>query len=158
MILKTQHCPWSVVVDGDDLVIRNITATCFGGAYDRGDNGQTESGVMNDGRDYNLMGCALPIRSVEAATMLSPLAFRGQHVPWGTIVKVWREAFGEGEAIEVKLIDNGPDVERFPSHALDLTEAAAAHFAPTVPRYKLANDFEMQGLSYRIVGGAAFIS
>ncbi len=130
MIIKTSHCPWSVEVDGADLVVRNIKATCFGGAYDAGDNGETESGVMNDGRDPSLMGVALPIRSTEAATRLSPLAFQGPHIPWKTIVLVWNEDTTEEFAVPCILIDNGPNVLKFPSHALDLNPNVAAKFNP----------------------------
>lgn len=158
MVLKTSQCPWFVSVEGDDLVVRNITATCFGGGHDFGDDGQTESGVMNDGRDPHLLGVALPIRSVEKATMLSPLAFKGPHIPWHTPVKVWRESEGEATAITCTLIDNGPDISRYPTHALDLTVAAAAHFAPNFPPRRLANGWAGVGFSYRIVGGAKYIS
>ncbi|EDY16699.1 hypothetical protein CfE428DRAFT_5812 [Chthoniobacter flavus Ellin428] len=154
--LKSPHCPWLVEIDGEDLVVRNIIATCFGGAHDSGDNGETESGVMNDGRNPDLFGCALPIRSIEAATVLSPLAFKGPHIPWETLVRVWREATGEGNSITVRLIDNGPDVLHYPTHALDLTEAAAAHFRRDIPRDRLANEFEEPGFSYRILGAAPY--
>jgi len=118
-ILKTAFCPWFVSVEGNDLVVRNITATCFGGGHDAGDNGQTESGVINDGSNPALMGCALPIRSTEAATKGSPLAFSEAHIPWGTKVKVWKQIQGEATAITVSLIDNGPLVRVYPTHALD---------------------------------------
>ncbi len=160
MTLKNSHCPWSVEVDGDDLVVRNIKATCFGGAFDAGDNGETESGVMNDGRDPNLMGVALPIRSTEAATRQSPLAFKGPHIPWGTTVLVYREEDrGDGTAVECKLIDNGPNVLEFPTHALDVNPNVAAKFNPdNIPANKLANEWSGEGFSYRIIGGAKFIS
>jgi hypothetical protein len=150
--------PWTAEIDGDDLVVRNVLATCFGGAYDSGDDGQTESGVLNDGSDPTLMGVALPIRSVEKATRQSPLAFKGPHIPWFTMVKVWREASGEETAIECKLIDNGPDVARFPRHAIDLNPNVALRFAPYYDPKRIANDWSGVGFSYRIVGGAKWIS
>ncbi len=104
--------PWTAKIDGDDLLIENITATCFGGGHDAGDSGATESGVWNDGRDPHLMGVALPIRSTEAATRNSPLAFKGPHIPWLTKVKVWRVADGEESAVECRLLDKGPMVSR----------------------------------------------
>src|ERR1043165_8825212 len=70
-VIRSEGVPWEVEIDGDDLVVRNIYATCFGGKFDLGDNGQTESGVMNDGfptADADPMGVALPIRSTEAST------------------------------------------------------------------------------------------
>ncbi len=150
--------PWTAEIDGEDLVMRNVHATCWGGAHDAGDDGKTESGVLNDGSDPNLMGVALPIRSVEAATRNSPLAFSGPHIPWKTIVRVWRESEGEATAVECTLIDNGPNTLKFPTHAMDLTEACAAHFAPNVPRHLLANSWDSDGMSARIIGGAKWIS
>lgn len=156
--LTSAHVPWIVTVDGPDLVVRNITATCFGGQFDKGDNGQTESGVLNDGSDPDLMGVALPIRSTERATSGSPLAFSGAHIPWKTEVRVWREMAGEDTAISCELIDNGPDVSKFPTHALDLNPNVAAIFAPSMAKSRLANAWSSMGMSYRIVGGAKFVS
>ena len=156
--LTSAHVPWVVTVDGDDLVVRNIVATCFGGAYDQGDNGQTESGILNDGSDPTLMGVALPIRSTEAATRGSPLAFSGPHIPWQTQVNVWKEKDGEETAIECILCDNGPDVLVYPTHALDLNPNVAAHFAPLMDPRKLANEWSGMGFSYRILGAAQYVS
>ena len=160
-VLGRPGIPWIVLVDGDDLVVRNILATCFGGEFDSGDDGQTESGVMNDGfptADAPPMGVALPIRSVEAATRGSPLAFAGTHIPWLTTVKVWREADGESTAIDCLLIDNGPDVLVYPSHALDLNPNVALHFSPGFDPRKIANDWSGAGFSYRIIGAAKYVS
>lgn len=157
-IIKSTHCPWSVEVDGDDLVVRNILATAFGGKYDSGDSGETESGVKNDGLDPSLMGIALPIRSTEKATAESPLAFKGPHIPWLTKVLVWKESKGESTAISTVLIDNGPNVLLFPSHGLDLNPNVAAKFAPNIDPKKIANQFSMSGMSYRIIGGAKYVS
>lgn len=150
--------PWTAAIDGADLVVRNIRATCFGGAYDDGDNGQTESGIFNDGSNPHLMGVALPIRSLERATRNSPLAFKGAHIPWFSVVMVWREAEGESTAVHCILIDNGPDVSKYPTHALDLNPPAALHFSPDFDPKKIANDWSGSGFSYRIIGGAKWIS
>lgn len=158
MKVLPSQLPWTVEIDGADLVVRNVRATCFGGAYDAGDNGETESGIMNDGRDPNLMGVALPIRSTEHATKLSPLAFKGPHIPWRTVVMVWREAEGESTAVHCILIDNGPDVSKYPTHALDLNPPAALHFCPDFDPKKIANDWSGSGFSYRIIGVAKWIS
>lgn len=153
--------PWNYTVEGDDLVVRNIKATCFGGRFDSGDNGETESGVMNNGfptAGAYPMGVALPIRSTESATRDSPLAFKGPHIPWKTTVRVWHEADGESNGYDCILIDNGPDVSKFPTHALDLNPNVALLFAPTFDPRKLADDWSGEGFSYRIVGGAKYIS
>jgi len=160
-VIRREGVPWEVEIDGDDLVVRNIYATCFGGKFDLGDNGQTESGVMNDGfptADADPMGVALPIRSTEASTRNSPLAFPGAHIPWKTVVKVWREEEGEDSAVDCILIDNGPDVSKFPSHALDLNPNVALHFAPDFEPRRIANAWSSAGFSYRIVGGARYVS
>ena len=160
-IIQTDGIPWVVRVDGDDLVVRAIHATCFGGKFDTGDNGQTESGILNNGfptADAYPMGVALPIRSTEAATRNSPLAFKRSHIPWKTVVQVWREADGEETSVDCILIDNGPDVSNYPSHALDLNPNVALHFAPDVDPTKIANEWSDDGFSYRIVGGAKYVS
>lgn len=154
-VLSSPHVPWTVEVDGDDLVVRDITATCFGGRFDLGDNGQTESGIKNDGSDESLFGVALPVRSTEKATINSPLAFKGPHIPWFTQVNVWR-GDNEDDAVACVLIDNGPDVSRFPTHALDLNPNVAAYFAPNIAASRLANAFSGTGFSYRIIGGAQY--
>lgn len=152
--------PWTYRIDGADLVVENVRATCFGGRYDSGDDGQTESGVLNNGSDPNLFGIALPIRSTEAATRQSPLAFRGPHIPWRSTVMLWRSALGESTAIATELIDNGPDFERYPDHAIDLNPNVAHAFAPDFPLDKLANDWESEPseFSFRIIDGARWIS
>ena len=149
---------WTYRIDGEDLVVDDVYATCFGGKYDAGDNGQTESGVLNDGSDPNLMGVALPIRSVEAATRPSPLAFKGPHIPWLSIVSVWKTVEGEDTAIYGRLIDNGPNVLKFPTHAIDLNPPMALHFAPEQDPKRIANDWAEPHFSYRIVGGAKWVS
>lgn len=150
---------WNFVVDGDDLVVRNIIATCFGGKYDAGDNGETESGVANDGSN-DILQVALPIRSTEAATRQSPLAFKGPHIPWKTEVRVWREADGEETAISAILSDNGPNYAQFPTHAIDLNPLLALHFNsnPRITIQTVANLWSSSGMSYRVVGGARYIS
>ena len=150
-------CPWTFAIDGADLVVRNITATCFGGRFDAGDNGQTESGIKNDG-STTLKQVALPIRSTESATRCSPLAFKGPHIPWGTVVKVWREADGEEKAVTAVLTDNGPDVSQYPTHALDMNPPLALFFAPGFDLKKIANEWSGTGFSYRIKGAAKFVT
>lgn len=156
MVNLPSKLPWTAEIDGADLVVRDVIATCFGGEYDKGDNGQTESGIPN--RTNPAFLCALPIRSIEAATRNSPLAFKGPHIPWRTVVKVWRSSQDEETAIQCILADNGPDVSRFPTHALDLNPPAAQHFTPDVIIKTIANLWSMKGMSYRIIGGAKYIS
>lgn len=158
---------WTYEIDGADLVVRNVTVTAFGGVQDvlsGADNGETESGVKTavkvDGvwTDTWVKGCALPIRSIEAATRPSPLAFKGPHLPWKTLVKFW-EGAAEPEQLECNtfpLLDNGPNVSRYPTHAADLTKSAAAYFSD-LPKNRLTSDFSMVA-SFRIMDGARWIS
>lgn len=155
--------PWTAYVDGDDLVVNNVKGTCFGGRYDSGDSGQTESGVMNNGSN-KLLQCALPIRSIEKATKNSPLAFKGPHIEWKTKVLVWTNDQKECDAVETILTDNGPDISKYPDHALDLNPEAALRF---IGPYKekdrekilrnIANTFSRKDFNYRIIGGAKYI-
>lgn len=146
---------FKIEFQGNDVIVRNVIVTCFGGGSDKGDDGKTESGVMNDGSDPNLLGCALPIRSTENATRFSPLAdAQKAHIPWGTIVHFWKGS-DESTGIDTVLIDNGPNVAKYPTHAGDLTVAAAHFFNSTMPLSELANNFESI-LSYRIVNGAKY--
>lgn len=152
---------WAYEIDGADLVIRNITGTCFGGRFDKGDTGQTESGFNNSGNgsvEANTPQCALPIRSTEKATSGSPLAFKGAHIPWLSVVMVWREADGESTAIKTILTDNGPDYLNFPSHALDLNPPAVQKLGTRMALPALANSWSESGISYRIIDGARWIS
>lgn len=160
MTTLPSQLPWTSFIDVEDLIVRNIKATCFGGKFDAGDNGETESGVSNRGypkAGAYPMGVALPIRSVEAATRNSPLAFKGPHIPWLTEVRVWRESEGESTFVKCILIDNGPDVSRYPTHALDLNPNVAITFSPKFESENIANEFEEDGFSYRIVGAAKYV-
>lgn len=151
--------PWSYRVDGADLVVDDIYATAFGGPYDKGDDGKTESTFPNDGRFPWFLGAALPIRSTEDATRPSPLAFSGEHIPWFTPVHVWVTSAGEGTAVVASLIDNGPDVLDCPTHALDMNPPLAAIFAGAgIDPVALVNDWSTAGISYRIIGAAKYIS
>lgn len=149
--------PWSVKVDGDDLVVTNIMATCFGGRWDKGDNGQTESGLKNDGTTTQFL-VALPICSSESATKDSPLSFTGEHIPWSSIVRVWKTSEGESTAKEGLLADNGPDVQEYPDHALDMNPNMVLAFYPDLDPKQVANTWSGTGFSYRILGAAKYVS
>ncbi len=157
-IIRKPGIPWYAEIDGADIVVRNVVSTCFGGGFDAGDNGETESGVKNDGSDPNLMGVALPIRSTEKATKGSPLANEKKpHIPWGTVVRVWMESDGEETAVECRLLDNGPNQLVCPTHAIDCTVAVARRFKPGLSARRAANSWSASGVSYRVIGGAKYI-
>ena len=76
-------------VEGDDLVVRNVRATWFGGAHDPDDNGQTASGVSTR-LHPDLLGCALPMNGFRL-TRGSPLP----DLPWMTTeVEIYRGSNG----------------------------------------------------------------
>ena len=178
---KLQGC-FAAYIDGEDLLVPcnhqdnpQGIVTSFGGIADvlsGADNGETESGVFTarklDGswHETGVFGCALPIRSIEKATAPSPLAFKGPHIPWKTMVRFWlgdeQAALSSGEYIEVELIDNGPDVSRFPHHIGDLTPAAVVALLsrlklPSMVYGKITSLFSL-GLSYRVLGAAKYVS
>ena len=132
---------------GDDIVVRDVRATCFGGANDPQDSGETASGISTKGNP-SLKACALPIcyagRSPALLKALggSPIP----KVPWKTPVEIR----SGGKTLIVGVIDLGP--AKHTGNAIDLTIAAARVFNPRAT----ATNFEMQ-CSYRIIGGAKYL-
>ncbi|MGA2207474.1 MAG: hypothetical protein ABSG10_12160, partial [Terracidiphilus sp.] len=103
---------------GDDLVIRNVTATWFSGPGDPSDTGRTASGVST--RDNpKLLGCALPMDGFHFhKTDGSPIP----RLPWGTLVRVVNRISGQVESFP--LIDLGPSKYAASGAAIDLTATA----------------------------------
>lgn len=157
VVLLPSKLSWSPKKDGPDILVTNIMATCFGGRWDKGDNGQTESGLKNDGTTTQFL-VALPIRSSESATKDSPLAFSGEHIPWSSVVRVWKTSEGESTAKEGLLADNGPDVQEYPDHALDMNPNMVLAFYPDLDPKTVANTWSGTGFSYRILGAAKYVS
>jgi hypothetical protein len=147
--------PWTATIDGDDLVVSSIMATCFGGAYDPQDDGKTASGIPNHGEDSTLMGVGLPVVKSAQHTKASPLAFKPR-IPWKTKVLVW-SGDAPQHVVECILIDNGPDVSHYPTHALDLNPNVVLKFEPTADPKRVAQSWSKPNFFYRIVGGAKFV-
>jgi hypothetical protein len=172
-ILSHPLWPFTVEVDGEDLVVRDIVITCFGGANDPQDSGETASGYSTR-RHPRALACSLPMDGLQyhglnarehAALDHSPIP----RLPWGMTLKdgVW---VSNGEACEVwvtigdatkhlteGVIDLGPGRQASKPgepHALDLTESAARLFQPGIQNP--SRTFEARG-SFRIVNGAQFI-
>lgn len=137
------HWGFSAEVDGDDLVVRNVRATWFGGDDDPNDDGQTASGV-NTKDNALCMGVALPMNGYNSHICQgSPLI----KFPWNTRVKVYNH--GTGAVAYLPLIDIGPSkrTDGAEQGAIDLTQAAM----------KSLCGGHLQGeirVDYRIVGGA----
>lgn len=130
-----------VTVDGEDLVVNDVRATCFGGYSDSGDNGETASGMPTKHRPEPF-GCALPILPGVQATSGSPIPL----LPWGTVVHVM---CGEIEFF-CPVIDNGPS--KSSENGLDLCVRCAKLINPNAN----ANNFEAK-VSYRVLKGATFL-
>ena len=136
--------PFSAHVDGDDIIVIGVTATCFGGANDPMDSGETASGVSTKDNP-TLKGCALPMayagknKALQKALGGSPIP----KLPWGTKVQV----MAGGKFLIVPVIDLGPGKRT--GNAIDLTIAAARYFKG----HASATNFKVE-CSYRIIGGA----
>lgn len=149
-VITSPGWSFSVLVDGDDLVVNNARATCFGGANDPQDNGRTASGISTI--PPGTLGCALPVVTRDASGRLhaptagSPLATTPR-IPWKTPVHI---TCG-GKTIIVPLIDNGP--AKYTGNPIDLTVAAARMFDPKAT----AKSFSAV-VSFRIPGGAKFVA
>lgn len=136
--------PWKAHIDGDDIVVTNARATCFGGSDDPQDNGDTASGISTK-KNPDLAAVSLPMDFGERVpnTKGSPIP----KVPWKTPVRV----SAMGQVHEFPVIDIGP--AKRTGNALDLTIAAARLFNPRAS----ATNFEMH-CEYRIIGGAKFVT
>lgn len=149
--------PWTAVIDGDDIVLRNVRATCFGGDNDPQDSGQTASGIPTKGNP-NLKACSLPMdaRMFKDMERNDPGGYKAlagspiPKVPWKTMVRV--SPVGQPALqLDVPVIDLGPGKRT--GNALDLTIAAARHFKPSAS----ATNFELR-VDVRILGGAQFVA
>jgi hypothetical protein len=134
-----------VSIEGNDVWVRNVKASWFGGPNDPTDSGETASGV-NTRENPDILGCALPMAGFHhPATNASPIP----RLPWFTQVRVTNT--GNGKSVQVPLIDLGPSLEA-PSHAaIDLTEMTFVQLGgkPSAG---------IMGVTFSIVGGARYMS
>jgi hypothetical protein len=137
---------FSASLDEDDIVMRNVTATWFGGVDDPLDNGETSSGVST--RDPDVLGCALAVVSRHPSTKGAPLAFPAPGlkpgIPWKTDVEISYQ----GKSITVPLLDNGP--AQSAGDAIDLTQAVFKFFGVSLKVGIL------HGVNVRIIGAAKY--
>ena len=130
-------------VEGDDLVVRGVRATWFGGAHDPHDNGETASGVSTR-RHPELMGCALPMNGFRL-TKGSPLP----DLPWMTTeVEIFRGS--NGRRLTVPLIDLGPAAPPHAHAAIDLTVAAFRALGGDPKVGSINVDFRIRGAAHRL--------
>lgn len=147
-IISKPGWAFCVEVDGADLVVRNTTATWFGGENDPHDiGGHTASGI-NTIQAPNFLGCALPVAWWSRSTKDSPFIFKSggvkkPSIPYQTVVRV--EALGK--TLDVRLIDNGP--AQSAKDGIDLTVAAFRFFAPLKRGV-------IKGVTYRVLGAAKY--
>lgn len=148
LLTKDDGWKFKVTVDGLDLVVNNCRATCFGGANDPQDSGETASGVST--KPPATLGVALPRnytgsnKAIRAALFGSPIPAT---LPFFSTVRV----ISGSKSVDLPFIDIGP--AKRTGNALDLTVAAAKLFNPNAS----AVNFEMR-CNYRILGGAKYLT
>ena len=140
--------PFSAFVDGNDIVVSDVTATCFGGANDPQDNGETASGIRTK-NSPTLKACALPMiyTGTNAALIKALGGSPIPKLPWKTQVEI----MALGRRLIVPVIDLGPAKKT--GNAIDLTIAAARFFKGGAS----ATNFTLR-CSYRILGGANYLT
>lgn len=135
-------------IDEDDLIVRNVRGTCFGGISDPQDNGNTASGVST--KDPSILGVALP-RKYTGSDHATMLALGDGLIPPGVpfLLPVEVTDRSTGKTVSAPFIDLGPATHT--GNYIDLTIAAARQFNPkaSVTNFEILCD-------YRIVGGAKF--
>lgn len=136
-------------IDGDDLVVRNVRGTCFGGTADHQDNGDTASGVST--RTPGVLGVALPRRYTGANHALQKALGEGI-IPPGLpfLLPVEVTDLATGKTHSAPFIDIGPATHT--GNYIDLTPAFARQFDP----HATATRFEIR-CDYRVKGGAKFV-
>jgi hypothetical protein len=135
--------PFTAQVDGDDIVVRKVYTTWFGGDNDPMDNGLTWSGVKTKGNP-NCEGCALPLRDLTPRLKGSPIPV----LPAKTMVRVY--CWATGKSVTVPLIDIGPaKIASHPNepHGLDLTQKSFKDLGLSLGR-------GLGLVDYRIINGA----
>ena len=130
-------------IEGEDLVVRGVRATWFGGAHDPQDDGETASGLSTR-LHPTLLGCALPMNG-HRVTRGSPLP----NLPWiKTVVEVTRPI--NGKRVNAILIDLGPAAPPHAHAAIDLTLAAFHALGGETEQGFVTVDFRVPGGALRL--------
>lgn len=138
--------PTPVYVRGEDIFCPLAVATGFGGPLDKGDNGQTASGVRTD-RPGGIVGCALPM-PLSRACHGTPFPV----IPWRTAVRV---SFGAIE-VSISLVDVGPAGGLASKAIIDITLEGWEVLLGRKLDPGLVNSIERH-VSVTIVGGAKYL-
>jgi hypothetical protein len=148
-VLHGTRYHFTVSVEGEDLVVRNVSATWFGGQNDKQDNGTTASGVSTLANPW-LIGCALPMDNGFPLGKANPC--QGSplpKIPWGTRIDVLNN--DNGLSITATLIDYGPSAPPEAHASIDLTPSGFMNLGGKLAVGVLPN------ISYRIPGGAKIL-
>ncbi len=141
-------------VVGQDIVLRGVRATCFGGAADPEDSGETASGISTKAFAW-LAAVSLPMdgrmfssksKSFHTALDGSPIP----RVPWGTMVQITHMNGVDVPDYTFPVIDLGP--AKRTGNALDLTIAAARIYSARAS----ATNFTAT-VDFAILGGAKYL-
>lgn len=151
-----------VSVDGDDLLLTNVRATCFGGSGDRMDGGGTASGYSTRGHP-NLVALSLPMEDHNLYDHEHGYVLRDSPIP--------RMPFGltadgfdkpDGCHCDIEFIESGVKVQNvqvielgpadWTGNAADCTIALARKANPNAT----ANDFEAR-VNVRIKNAAKYL-
>jgi hypothetical protein len=152
--------PFTAEIDGDDIVLRHVKVTCFGGAADPQDDGSTASGE-NTKLHPEIQGVSVPmdIRRFKLASRAAHAALDGCPIPvlpFHTAVKVTVAGKPPVTFSSHGVIDRGPGKQATRHgdlpHALDLTEAAARQFDPQAT----ARNFSAIAEEVRLLGAAKY--
>jgi len=144
--------------DGEDLVVRNVKTTWFGGDTDPDDSGETASGKRTKGNP-DIMGCALPMDlSIAALANQRPRNYPPTSgsglpkIPWFTKLIVSNE--DESITQEIELIDIGPNKGAGSVAGFDLTPAAFVALGGKADFKRNSGDMVCH---YRIPGGVQYL-
>lgn len=133
---------------GEDLVVRNVRCTCFGGTGDPHDSGDTASGVST--KHPKTRGVALPRRYTgKNKAVLAALkdGLIPPKVPFRLPVEITQLV--TGKKVTAPFIDIGPATRT--NNYLDVTVAVAKEFNPKAS----ATNFEMR-CDFRVIGAAKY--
>lgn len=143
--------PFDLLVDGADLVARDVLATWFGGDDDPNDNGETASGVMTRGNP-GVLGCALPLDFGPCAGSPVPnIPFRDSEGRLQIWVRIFNRA--NKEVLTVPAIDRGPSPPPLAEGIIDCTQETSRRLNNGV-RDNMRVDFRIHGGAHWLGEGA----